>query len=80
MVLRNSAVNLVTTYTWSENYQADIAMRQLEECGVQLLINIKKFIRQLSSSFASALLIKKTNNIENHQVKSLLVQRETVVY
>ena len=34
MVLRNSAVNLVTTYTWSENYQADIAMRQLEECGV----------------------------------------------
>ena len=34
MVLRKSAVNLVTTYTWSENYQADIAMRQLEECGV----------------------------------------------
>ena len=30
MVLRNSAVNLVTAYTWSENHQADIAMRQLE--------------------------------------------------
>ena len=24
----------VTSYTWSENYQAVIAMRQLEDCGV----------------------------------------------
>ncbi len=29
-----SAQIAVTSYTWSENYQADVAMRQLEDCGV----------------------------------------------
>ena len=30
----NLSCKSVTPYTWSENYQADIAMRQLEDCGV----------------------------------------------
>ena len=34
MVTRSFAVNRMSPYTWSENYQADIAMRQLEDCGV----------------------------------------------
>ena len=33
-VVGTYAVNSVTQYTWSENFQADIAMRQLEDCGV----------------------------------------------
>ena len=34
MVVWTFVVKLVSPYTWSENYQADIAMRQLEDCGV----------------------------------------------
>ena len=33
-VVETYAVSSVTPYTWSENYQADIAMRQLEDCDV----------------------------------------------
>ena len=33
-MLWSPALIAVTLYTWSETYQADVAMRQLEDCGV----------------------------------------------
>ena len=33
-MLKSSALIVVTSYSWYEHYQADVAMRQLEDCGV----------------------------------------------